>query len=123
MFEREDLLDFVNVIINQSTGKEETKYILTEFMDYLDLAKLTDPDTLSELEQIISCTDEVISIKEKLGSCDIHTLVDGAKEKIEVKEKKRTPRETVHYHHYHYSYEPSSYSSSCSGGGSYSSSC
>lgn len=119
MFERQDLMDFVGKIINQSTKKEETKRNLQQFRSYLDLTKMADENTLSTLDRIIACTDELIAIKEKLGSCDVGSLLESV---VEDKPKKLVKRkkENVHYHHYHRdsystSYEPSYWSTGCSG--------
>lgn len=119
MFERQDLMDFVGKIINQSTKKEETKRNLQQFRSYLDLTKMADENTLSTLERIIACTDELIAIKEKLGRCDVGSLLESV---VEDKPKKLVKRkkENVHYHHYHSdsystSYEPSYWSTGCSG--------
>ncbi len=119
MFKRQEIIDFVGKIISQSTEKEETKRNLQQFRSYLDLTKMTDEDTLSTLDRIITCTDELIAIKEKLGSCDVTSLLENTvvdKPKKLVKKEK----ENVHYHHYHRdsyspSYEPSYWSTGCSG--------
>ena len=65
MFERQDLIDFVGKIINQSEKKNETKRNLEQFRSYLDLTKMADEKTLRDLDQVIDCTDELLAIKEK----------------------------------------------------------
>lgn len=119
MFERQDLIDFVGKIISQSTQKEETKRNLKQFRSYLDLTKMADDNTLSDLDQVIDCTDELLTIKEKLGSCDISALLENTTSDKPKKKVKRE-QETIHYHHYHSvpcgsSYEPSYWSTGCSG--------
>ena len=119
MFERQDLIDFVGKIINQSTQNEETKRNLKQFRSYLDLTKMADDNTLSDLDQVIDCTDELLTIKEKLGSCDIRALLENTASDRS-KEKVKREQETIHYHNYHSapygsSYEPSYWSTGCSG--------
>lgn len=119
MFERKDLIDFVEKIINQSTQKEETKRNLKQFRNYLDLTKMADDNTLNDLDQVIDCTDELLTIKEKLGSCNISTLLENTTSDKPKKKAKRK-KETIHYHNYHSdvcesSYEPSYWSTGCSG--------
>ena len=119
MFERQDLIDFVGKIINESDKKEETKRNLKQFRSYLDLTKMVDENTLSDLDQIINCTDELLIIKEKLGTCDITTLLEST---MDTKSKKKVKREkeNIHYSYYHRdpcraSYEPSYWSTGCNG--------
>lgn len=119
MFERQDLIEFVGKIINQSTKKEEIKRNLKQFRSYLDLTKMADDNTLSDLNQVIDCTDELLTIKEKLGSCDISALLEKTTSDKPKKKVKRE-QETIHYHNYHSdpcgtSYEPSYWSTGCSG--------
>ena len=54
MFERQDLIDFVGKIINESDKKEETKRNLEQFRSYLDLKKMTNKNTLNNHDQIIN---------------------------------------------------------------------
>lgn len=119
MFERQDLIDFVGKIINESDKKEETKRNLKQFRSYLDLTKMADDNTLSDLDQIINCTDELLIIKEKLGTCDITTLLEST---MDTKSKKKVKREkeNIHYSYYHRDpcgalYEPSYWSTGCNG--------
>lgn len=126
MFKRDDLIEFVNSIINKSNQKEEIKNNLIKFIEYLKLTKMADEETLQELENIISCIEELLIIKEKFGKCNIIKLLE-TKEKEKNKTKTKTKikkEENIHYRHYHNDYEPSYYSSSCgSSYGGYSSSC
>lgn len=141
MFLEKDLIEFINKLINQSSqSKEETKANINQFQEYLELTKMASTDTLKNLEQVVSCLDEVLTLKEKLGTFDITTLFpkeEVQQKKVKVKEKKKepepittktspTPYVEKHYHHYE-SYTPSYISSSsCGGGGggsSYRSSC
>ena len=119
MFERQDLIDFVGKIINQSEKKNETKRNLEQFRSYLDLTKMADEKTLRDLDQVIDCTDELLAIKEKLGTCDITSLLEST---TDTKSKKKVKREkgNIHYSYYHRdpctpSYEPSYWSTGCSG--------
>ena len=118
MFEREELINFVGKIINQSSQKEETKRNLEQFRSYLDLTKMADEKNLCDLDQVIDCTDELLAIKEKIGNCDITSLIDAT---TNIKEKKKVKREkeTIHYHNYHSdpctSSKPSYWSTGCSG--------
>ena len=140
LFLENDLIEFINKLINKSSqNKEEIKTNITQFQDYLKLTKMASDDTIQNIEQVVSCLDEVLTLKEKLGTFDITTLFPGEEaqqKKVKVKEKTKeyepsttktppTPYVEKHYHHYE-SYTPSYISSSsCGGGGgsSYRSSC
>lgn len=139
MFLENDLIEFINKLINQSgQNKEEIKTNIVQFQDYLKLTKMASEDAIQNIEQVVSCLDEVLTLKEKLGTFDITTLFPGEEnqqKKVKVKEKKKETEHTSpntspppyiekHYHHYE-TYTPSYVSSSScgGGGGSYRSSC
>ena len=117
MFERQDLIDFVEKIINQSIQKEEIKRNLKQFRSYLDLTKMADNHTLSDLDQVIDCINELLTIKEKFGSCNLIALLENTTSDKPKKKVKRE-KESIHYRDYHYdvsAYEPSYWSTGCSG--------
>lgn len=136
MFEREDVVLFINKIINGDTANRDViKRNIRQFSEYLQLTKMTTDESLKDLEQLMDCLDEILSLKEKMGVCDITTmfaLKDENKDTIKVLEKvKEEPTYKVlkedsyrekHYNHYYSSPRYTS-SSSCSGGGGVRSSC
>ena len=101
MFVGTDVIEFINKIINQSEvkDKEKVKQNITKFREYLKLTCMADEVTLADIDLILSCIDELMVLKSKLGIVD---------------EK--------HYRHYSSSNNSScgssspSYSSSCGGG-------
>lgn len=129
MFKEQDLLDFINKIINQTNqNQEQVKANILQFQEYLSLTKMASEDTLNNLGQVLLCLDEVLALKEKLGTFDISTLMTKSSPKEEsnkVKEKKIKPSSTPytekHYHHYG-SYTPTyTTSNSCGSSNNYNS--
>lgn len=118
MFIREDLIEFINRIINSSQKEEEIKTNIEKFVEYLNLTKMADKETVTQIELILSCLDSVLEIKKVMGSINIQTILNQNKEqnkKEYIKVKHQEDKyEEKHYHHYHY--DDDNYSSSCGGG-------
>ena len=118
MFIREDLIEFINRIINSSQKEEEIKTNIEKFVEYLNLTKMADKETITQIELILSCLDSVLEIKKVMGSINIQTILNKNKEqnkKEYIKLKHQEDKyEKKHYRHYHY--DDDNYSSSCEGG-------
>ena len=118
MFIREDLIEFINRIINSSQKEEEIKTNIEKFVEYLNLTKMADKETITQIELILSCLDSVLEIKKVMGSINIQTILNQNKEqnkKEYIKLKHQEDKyEKKHYRHYHY--DDDNYSSSCEGG-------
>ena len=52
MFLQEDVIKFVNFMINCSDNNDDLKNNFLVFKDYLELTKLADGDTLTKMEMI-----------------------------------------------------------------------
>ena len=126
MFLRNDIVEFINKIINvENIPKEEIENNIEEFYKYLKLTKMTDEKTLEVIYKIIDCLPQILILKEKLGTFDINTFLseDNISKKNTHKPPKEKPAvkvyEEKHYHHYH-EHKPSySRSSSCGGSSNY----
>ena len=132
MFLGNDVVDFINKIINCEDSQNQNKLKnIEEFSNYLRLTKMADEETLKCVDKIINCLPEILKLKEKIGYFDVNTILNEEKEKIDEVDQKKAKQivkvyEEKHYHHYHdNSSSPcgsSSYSTSSSCG-STSSSC
>ena len=119
MFEKEEIMEFIDRIIN--TEKIDEKDVIqnvTKFYEYLVLTKMCDEDTLGKIYRIISCINEIMVIRKTMGYIDINSLL---LPKEEQKKLVKKPKKNRHYDHYETSI-PISYSSSC-GSSSYTSRC
>lgn len=124
MFLNKDIIEFINKIINQTSisDSESIKENILKFKKYLELTKMCDKKSLEDIDVIISCTDELIGLKDKIGNIDINIILKNKEEK-QVKEKKKViikekPSQSLYdeKHYHHYSFDNSS---SCGGGSSY----
>lgn len=117
MFDEQEIIEFFNRIINApDTSNTEIKINITKFFEYLVLTKMCDEEALQKLSKIVTCINEILTIKKTMGYIDIGNLLQ---EPAEPKKLTRKPQNKKHYNHY----EPSSSSSSCGGSTSYSSHC
>ncbi len=135
MFEKKDVIEFLTRIIQKSNRKnaEDTKQSILKYKEYLELTTMCDEETISSIANVSECVEELITIKEKTGICDIKPMFnqDTAKEEkqetIKVKQiKYEEPYQQKHYDRY----APTSYdtysgcgSSHYLGPGAYGSSC
>ncbi len=124
MFLNKDIIEFINKIINQTSisDSESIKENILKFKKYLELTKMCDKKSLEDIDVIISCADELIALKDKIGNIDINIILKNKEEK-QVKEKKKViikekPSQSLYdeKHYHHYSFDNSS---SCGGGSSY----
>ena len=70
MFVGTDVIEFINKIINQSDvkDKDKVKQNITKFREYLRLTCMADEATLTDIDLILSCIDEIMIVKSKLGN-------------------------------------------------------
>ncbi len=124
MFIQTDIREFINKIINQSDlrEKEQVKVNITKFREYLRLTCMADEATLSDIDLIIECIDELMVLKNKFGRVDVENLFEEREEEKErVATLKKTPQSR--YDHKHYRHYSGGVSSSCGSTPSRSSSC
>ena len=117
MFDETEIIEFFNRIINTSDLEEqEIKQNVAKFYEYLELTQMCEESSLNKLSKIITCLNEILTIKKTVGYIDINTLL---LEPEEQKKLVKKPLNRKHYNHYE-----SGRSSSCgSSSSSYSSSC
>jgi len=90
MFNENDLNEFVNKMIEnacKSSNKSNLKTGLSDFKKYLAETKMCSQEYLQKLDKIVKCSDELVSLKMKMGDLDIMTLFNN-EEKAAVKQKK-----------------------------------
>ena len=134
MFVGTDVIEFINKIINQSDVKDKqlVKQNITKFREYLRLTCMADEATLTDIDLILSCIDELMVVKSKLGNVDDMSIFEGREEtKTQSRRLAKTRQSSYdekHYRHYQRDYtstcsSTSSRSSSCGSTPAYSSSC
>ena len=127
MFVGTDVIEFINKIINQSDvkDKDKVKQNITKFREYLRLTCMCDEATLTDVDLILSCIDELMILKSKLGIVDVMSIFEGREETKQPRRLAKTRQslyDEKHYRHYSSSNNSScgssssSYSSSCGGG-------
>ena len=79
MFLQEDVIKFVNFMINCNDNNDNLKNNFLVFKDYLELTKLADGDTLTKMEMIFECMDALVVLKGKLGVVDVESLFSDSK--------------------------------------------
>ena len=134
MFVNNDVIEFINKIINQSDikDKQQVKQNITKFREYLRLTCMADEATLSDIDLILSCIDELMIVKSKLGNVDVMSIFED-KEKTNSQPRRlaktrQSSYDEKHYRHYSVGSNSSCGSSvarsnSCGSTPSYSSSC
>ena len=137
MFVGTDVIEFINKIINQSDvkDKDKVKQNITKFREYLRLTCMVDEVTLTDIDLILSCIDELMILKSKLGIVDVMSIFEGREDTKQPRRLAKTRQsfyDEKHYRHYQRDYTSScsstptrssscgsdspSYSSSCGGG-------
>jgi hypothetical protein len=127
MFVGTDVIEFINKIINQSDvkDKDKVKQNITKFREYLRLTCMCDETTLTDIDLILSCIDELMILKSKLGIVDVMSIFEGREETKQPRRLAKTRQslyDEKHYRHYSSNNNSScgssspSYSSSCGGG-------
>lgn len=108
MFLRNDIVEFINKIINvEGVNKEEIENNIKEFSKYLNLTKMADEKTLKIVNTIVDCLPQIVVLKEKLGTFDINMFLSDEKKLKNNSSKPTTEKTDVkvtdekHYHHYH----------------------
>lgn len=98
MFEKREVMEFINRIINASNiSEEEIIQNVTNFYEYLVLTKMCDDDLLEKISKIISCLSEILIIKCCFGYVDVNVLLlkpDSEKKLV------KKPQNKKHYGHY-----------------------
>ncbi len=124
MFVGTDVIEFINKIINQSDVKDkgQVKQNITKFREYLRLTCMADESTLTDIDLILSCIDEIMVLKSKLGIVDVMSIFEGREETKTQPRRLAKTRESM-YDEKHYRHYSGGSSSSCSSRPSYSSSC
>ena len=134
MFNENDIIEFINKIINSTNTDEGTRGNLGQFRAYLELTKMCDNDTLAKVDKVLECFDSLADLKNKLGYVDVTTLFLKPKNEKTFSKRKTQPMpqprprpkprpqprddyEDKHYRHYSSSY-PEYWSSGCGGGSS-----
>lgn len=132
MFDQDNIIEFINKIINQVEEVGDAEVNLRKFRDYLELTEMCDNETLAKVDKVLDCYDSIINLKRTFGSVDVSALFKDAVNagKRLVKKKVTKPVEQVkdeyedkHYRHYSSSYHEPVSSSGCGGSVSYSSGC
>ena len=134
MFVGTDVIEFINKIINQSDvkDKQQVKQNITKFREYLRLTCMADEATLTDIDLILSCIDELMVVKSKLGNVDVMSIFEGREDtKTQPRRLAKTKQASYDEKHYrHYSGGSNSScgssvtrSNSCGSTPSYSSSC
>ena len=127
MFVGTDVIEFINKIINQSDvkDKDKVKQNITKFREYLRLTCMCDETTLTDIDLILSCIDELMILKSKLGIVDVMSIFEGREDTKQPRRLAKTRQSLYDEKHYrHYSSGSNSscgsssptYSSSCGGG-------
>jgi hypothetical protein len=114
MFIQNDVLEFINRIINsQTSSASEIKKNLILFRDYLALTEMTDKQTIDKVDKILDCLEGLLQVKKSLGVVDISVIINApntekgkALKKIPIIQHQYADK---HYHHY----ERDNSSSSC----------
>lgn len=134
MFVGNDVIEFINKIINQSDvkDKQQVKQNITKFREYLRLTCMADEATLDDIDLILSCIDEIMVVKSKLGNVDVMSIFEGKEDTKTQPRRLAKTRDSIYdeKHYRHYSGGSNSScgstpirSSSCGSMPSYSSSC
>ncbi len=133
MFNQENIIEFINKIINQVDGdeNEEVEANLRKFRAYLELTEMCDNETLSRVDKVLDCYDSLMNLKRSFGFVDVSALFKEKENAAKKLVKKRVTKpvqpkdeyEDKHYRHYSSSYHEPVSSSGCGGGVSYSSGC
>lgn len=134
MFVGNDVIEFINKIINQSDVKDkgQVKQNITKFREYLRLTCMADEATLTDIDLILSCIDEIMVVKSKLGNVDVMSIFEcreGTKtQPRRLVKTRQSSYDEKHYRHYSGGSNSScgsttTRSSSCGSTPSYSSSC
>lgn len=128
MFSEKELNEFVNRMFENAAknNNQTAKEGLQTFRKYLETTKMCTPDYLKKLDKIIECSSELISLKTKVGSIDITSIIKSESEK-----KEEAKQKTLGTYQSSCMNQPTSsrcgstspYSDNCGGGSRYSNRC
>ena len=128
MFSEKELNEFVNRMFENAAknNNQTAKEGLQTFRKYLETTKMCTPDYLKKLDKIIECSSELISLKAKVGSIDITSIIKSESEK-----KEEAKQKTLGTYQSSCMNQPTSsrcgstpsYSDNCGGGSRYSNRC
>ena len=124
MFVGNDVIEFINKIINQSDVKDknQVKQNITKFREYLRLTCMADDTTLTDIDLILSCIDELMIVKSKLGNVDVMSIFEG-REDTKTQPRRLAKTKQSSYDEKHYRHYSGGRSSSCGSTPTRSSSC
>lgn len=106
MFICDDILEFINRIINQSNVRDKMsiKQNIIKFREYLKLTQMVDEVTIADIDIIIDCFDELMTLKSKLGDIDVAIIFHERKKDGDRPKKleltKQSKYDEKHYKHY-----------------------
>lgn len=130
MFNEKELNEFVNRMFENATtsNNNSAKQGLETFRKYLGETNMCSPEYLKKLDKIIACSDELLALKDKIGTIDVTSIIKTEPEKTpSAKEPQKSIGKMPSYQpstNNHRSHYVESASSSCGGSSSsYSSSC
>lgn len=131
MFDQDNIIEFINKIINQVEEVGDAEANLRKFRDYLELTEMCDNETLAKVDKVLDCYDSIINLKRTFGSVDVSSLFKEAvnagkklvKRRVTKPVQPKDEYEDKHYRHYSSSYHEPVSSSGCGGSVSYSSGC
>lgn len=129
MFSEKDLNEFVNRMFDNAakSNNQTVKEGLQSFRKYLETTKMCAPSYLKKLDKIIECSGELISLKTKVSSIDVTSIIKSESEqKEEAKQKTLGTYPSSSCMNQNTSSRcgnTSSYSDNCGGGNRYSNRC
>lgn len=117
MFLGNDILDFINKIIDlKDTKTEEKVKLIKEFKNYLKLTKMADEQTMNCVDKVVKCLPEICTLKEKMGFFDLNMILKEDKKTIEKNDETRAKKLVRTYEEKHYKHYQSDTSDSCGSG-------
>ncbi len=103
MFKYNEIVEFFNRIINvPDLEDEEVKGNIVKFYEYLELTRMCDDESLKRLSRVISCLDELLSIKRKMGYVDTRSLLSSTQQEMTLQEptyEQEEPTQEPTYEH------------------------
>ena len=125
MFDCDEIIEFINKIINRANNSNRKEIIenVNTFVNYLKLTKSLSTKDLKKVDKIVDCIDELINLKIKmnLSKIDIESII--SEEKEITSNPKIITKSYPNYEEKHYIHYDTDYTSSCGGGYRYRSGC
>lgn len=140
MFKSEQVIEFITKIIERTNKDniESSKESLKKIQEYLKLTTMCDKNIIDRIPKVVNCFEELSTIYQKTGICDLSSFFNSEDEDVEHDEigatdeepyvftKKRDTRFDQPYQEKHYDRYvllDDGYDSGCNSGTSYGSSC